>query len=455
MKKYLMRGGINPLEAMTPDDVVAGNSLGANSGNLLYAFGVYRTLMTEDVIIDMDYYGVERRYKDEDIDFINQEYDAYICPLADAFRDAFTGKLVKYAKFFNKLKIPCYVIGLGMRSSYDGVLESNFVFDESARMFLKAVLNKSAMIGIRGGITGSYLQRLGFKEDRDFKVIGCPSMYTFGRELPQRSLQLDSNGMLPESTRLAVNMSTLTPENVLQFLFDQIERFPDHYCIEQGEAELRMLYYGVNYITNKKDENTLLPLTVSHPLLKEDRYRFFVNVATWFRFLRERDLSVGGKLHGNVAAVISGCPALFIPLDGRMRELIEYHDFPCVPHDQIKEGDTLEALMERVDMQSHLGKQAENFDRFIDFLDLNGLDHIYKEDRNRKDAPVDQRMQEIEYPEVTSILNCTAEEAAIRFNTYLKTQKKELVRTKKELQRVKNSRSWKWTKPLRALSKNL
>lgn len=434
-----MRGGESPLDTFTPEEIIEKNLIGANSGNLLYAFGVYRTLMTEEVRIDVDYYGVERFFSDEDINRINEEYDAYICPLADAFRDAFAGKLVKYANFFNKLKIPCYVIGLGVRAPYESSVKDGFAFDEQAKTFVKAVLNKSSLLGLRGEITAEYLKHLGFQEDRDFQVIGCPSMYTFGRELPQRKLQFSSDGKLIPSTKVSCNMSSITPENVLGFLFSQMDRFPNHFCVEQNEAELRLLYNGVRYVTNQKENFTLLPLEITHPLLQENRYKFFINVKTWFEFLGTMDLCMGSKLHGNVAGILSGCPTLFIPLDGRMRELVSYHNFPAVPYNCIKETDYLEDILGKVDLQSHLKRQGENFDRFINFLDKNGLDHIYKGDKTIGCAPIDELMNEKEYPVVESILTCSRDEAVRRFNVYNERNRKTISSLKKENKMLKQA----------------
>lgn len=431
MKKYLMRGGISPIEAMAPEMVIEKNAIGSNSGNLLYAFGVYRTLMTEDVVIDMDYYGVEMNYTDKDIARINEEYDAYICPLADAFRDAFAGKLLKYADFFSKLKIPCYVIGLGVRTPYEPTIMNRQPFDNEAKRFVKAILDHSSMLGLRGEITGTYLKRLGFTEGRDFQVIGCPSMYMYGRELPQRPLKLDANGLVPHDATISFNMSSITPDNLLAFMMNQIDRFPDHYCIEQNEAELRMLYYGVNYVSDKVKPDTLLPLNVFHPLLQEDRYRVFINVPTWLNFLRGSDLCVGSKLHGNVAGVLAGCPTLFFPLDGRMRELVQVHDFPSIPYTDVPADAKLEEMIARVDMQSHVKKHAQNFDRFVDFLDKNGIDHIYAKDRNRKDAPVDALMAKQTYPEVTSILKCSKEETIHRINSCYQMNRREVAKLRK------------------------
>ena len=148
---------------------------------------------------------------------------------------------------------------------------------------------------------------------------------------------------------------------------------------------------------------------------------------------------MGSKLHGNVAGILSGCPTLFIPLDGRMRELVSYHNFPAVPYNCIKETDYLEDILGKVDLQSHLKRQGENFDRFINFLDKNGLDHIYKEDKTIGCAPIDELMNEKEYPVVESILTCSRDEAVRRFNVYNERNRKTISSLKKENKMLKQA----------------
>ena len=426
MRKILMRGGMTPLDNLSPEVVISDNSIGANSGNLLYAFGVYRTLMTEDTVIDMDYYGVERNYTNTDIARINQEYDAYVCPLADAFRDAFEEKLIKYANFFNKLTIPCYVIGLGLRAPYEPEIEAPRSFDGAAKKFVKAALKKSSVIGLRGEITGEYLKRLGFREDIDYMPIGCPSMYAFGENLPQRALQLS------ESSKISFNLSSITPENIMRFAFQEMQTYKNHYLVEQNRDELRLLYYGTEYRPNK-NASALLPRRISHPLLQEDRYHIYINIPTWVSFLHSIDFSVGSKLHGNVAAVLSGCPALFMPLDSRMRELAAYHDFPSIPYMHIKEDDQIKDLIEKVDLTSHLKKHNANFERFIGFLNKNNVPHIYQDDIARKDAPLDTKMAQISYHEVESILHCSNQEVIRRIGVLAEEQRKIISRLKKKI----------------------
>src|SRR5699024_5431769 len=157
MKNILIRSGISPLDTFNAAYMIKHNSIGGNVGNLIYAYSVYRTLMKEETNIVPDYYSTDPNKADE----INEKYDAYVIPLADAFRKDFIPALRNYTKLIKKLKIPVYVIGVGLRAPFEPNLDEGFPFDEDVKDFVSAVLEKSNLIGLRGEITSNYLSRLG------------------------------------------------------------------------------------------------------------------------------------------------------------------------------------------------------------------------------------------------------------------------------------------------------
>lgn len=85
MKKYLMRSGLHPLEYKTPGDLIDRDFIGTNSGNMLYAYAIFRNLVSPDVTIESDEYVVSM----SKVDDINTNYDGYIIALADAIRPDF------------------------------------------------------------------------------------------------------------------------------------------------------------------------------------------------------------------------------------------------------------------------------------------------------------------------------------------------------------------------------
>lgn len=416
MRKILIRSGMTPLDNFDAAHIINNNSIGGNVGNLIYAYGVYRTLLTEDTVIDADYYSRDSKRADE----INENYDCYIIPLADAFRETFANQLRDYTKLIKKLKIPVIVVGVGLRAPFEPKLNEGFSFDQDVKGFVDAVLEKSNIIGVRGQITADYLSKLGYKAERDHTVIGCPSMYTFGRELNIKDLNINEN------SRVCVNSSRLSPDNVLDFIDRSKNEFSNYMFIPQWMKELELTYSGISelkYLSN-------YPSNRDHEIYKNNNVRFFLNAASWLRFMKESDFSFGARLHGNVTATIAGTPSLIIPKDARMRELADYHKLTSVWWNDIDNNTNIHSIMEKSDFNSPETVQKENFDHFIDFLDKNNVNHIYKNNLDLNDAPLDRMAESLAYTDpVQSITACNIDEVLERSEAYYKVKNNKLKTT--------------------------
>lgn len=66
-------------------------------------------------------------------------------------------------------------------------------------------------------------------------------------------------------------------------------------------------------------------------------------------FLNDSDLTFGSRLHGNIAAVLAGTPALLVTKDSRTRELAEYHHLNAIHESKLNEKLTLQELVEQQD----------------------------------------------------------------------------------------------------------
>lgn len=430
MKKTLLRAGLSPLENFSPLHILQNNSIGSNVGNLVYAYSIYRALTKEDTEVIPNYY----KYDMKKIDEYNESYDCFVIPLADAFRNDFITEMQKMTKFINKLKIPCIVTGVGLRTSFEPELNQPRLFDDDVKEFMKAVLKKSAIVGVRGEITGDYLARLGFKAETDYTVIGCPSMYTFGKGLTVREKTLTKDSLV------SINNSVMSPNNVQNFLERSMKELPNHYFIPQRLDELRLLYAGTPYTHQEKRPD--YPCTLDSRLYVEDRVKFFNNVPTWLEFLRTADLSFGSRLHGNVAAVVSGTPALFIPHDGRMRELTEYHNLTHIWAKDVNDDLNIFELAKKMDFKQILNGHDKRFEHYVDFLDKNKIDHIYHEIPGSEAAPIDAKMAKIDlHGPVESMRKCSIDEMVERWNNYYPSFDRLLAKTKKRAQKAEKDLS--------------
>ena len=113
MSRIYYRGGMSPFETFSPGYILTHNVIGTNVGNFLYLNGVLRSLMIDDNTV-----------------------------LADAFRENFVNELNELTSFVKKLKIPCYVIGVGLKESYEPDFSQPKPQDEAVKKFVTAVLEK-------------------------------------------------------------------------------------------------------------------------------------------------------------------------------------------------------------------------------------------------------------------------------------------------------------------------
>ncbi|MBQ6038604.1 MAG: polysaccharide pyruvyl transferase family protein [Bacteroidaceae bacterium] len=110
---------------------------------------------------------------------------------------------------------------------------------------------------------------------------------------------------------------------------------------------------------------------------KDDRVKCFINVPSWIKFCEDADLFVGNRFHGAVAAILAGAPHIFLPFDGRTRELSAFHHFTTLSPDCIKEDLRFSDYLDLLDFDSFNKYQDANFNNYLGFLENNGLNHIF------------------------------------------------------------------------------
>ncbi|WP_185696128.1 polysaccharide pyruvyl transferase family protein [Weissella viridescens] len=369
MKKYLIRSGLTPLDYKTPSDLIARDFIGTNSGNMLYAYGIFRNLVSPDVTIDSDEYVVSmNRVAD-----INEQYDGYIIALADAIRPDFMPTLKALTKVIRALDIPVYLIGMGVRADY-GVAgaDLHFEYDDIVRDFVAAILEKSSVVGLRGEITSQYLTNLGFKAGQDHVVIGCPSMYAFGPHLKIRDLPRHVN---LQTARFTTNLSKSAPQATMDYLNHLHRDYADASYIPQEYDEFKLLYTGGS--TFSIDH---YPSHIEDPAYASGQAKFYLNAPTWINDMKSADFSIGTRFHGNVAATLAGTPSITIPIDARMQELVEFHGLPYILPERLAENPTPDVLLQELDVHAPEKKQATNYANFIAFLKANGLEPTIEQD---------------------------------------------------------------------------
>ena len=387
MRKILIHAGISPLDRPNMGRVFRESMFTTNSGNLLFQYAAYRTLMTEDTQFISQL--LERGdHADAFIERVNGECACVALPMANNFRGSYNLKPI--TRFIRRLKIPCVVMGVGLQAADPSLIGQGFPFDADVKDFIDAVLDRSALLGLRGEMTAEYLQHLGYAPERHFTVIGCPSMYSRGLELPRpKPLSL--------SAQTAVNFGYRIdqPRELASLLERGMCLFPDYHIVAQRREEIFMLRYGrpVVYTYDKANRCAdLYPHDDSHPAIREGRMVGFANAKAWLDFMEGMDFNMGSRIHGNIAAVLSGTPTLALTLDTRMEELCRYHEIPHIPASQVDPGADPRSLLEGIDFDQVTRGHARRFEHFVDFLNANGLEHIYSHGLTPPDVPFDRAL---------------------------------------------------------------
>lgn len=373
-KKILIRAGCTPFEYLTVREVSDDNLFGNNVGNLLYAFSIFRWLMTdENVELVPDRYRPERGLcSDADIDRINQEYDRYIVPMADTFRKSFEENLRIYTQFIRKLKIPVIVIGVGISGGLETNAPVNCVPDEVVKEFLNTVLDHSAIVGLRGEHTCMLLEKLGYQEGKHITPIGCPSLYTYGERLKLSDPDIAGDKRLILTNNIFAN----TP--VHRFIRKTAQEYPEFFYIPQRVEELRMYYSGRDMdLKTFPDNRKQYPVSLRDPFFVKGHTAFPMNIPGWMKLTKGSGMAVGPRLHGSVVSMLTGVPALLIRKDWRTTEVGEYHHIPMISQFSVTDKTRLEELAGQFDFHAPEKVHKENLKHYRDFLAANAVANIY------------------------------------------------------------------------------
>jgi hypothetical protein len=382
MRHILLRSPKDPFEVVSPEETLDRNLIGSNSGNLIFLEASYKILATRGTTVTPDRFRARPGQAAE----INERYDAYVIPLANAFRPSFEPHLIRLTRVIERLTIPVVILGVGAQSTvrYDHGRLSRI--DTSVKSFVSAVLDHAPSIGVRGEFTHDYLRALGF---RDVEVIGCPSMFLNGDRM---RIEKRIPELLPDS-RLAMNVSPYV-KAMGDIVMSHVAKYPNLTYVAQDIASLELMLWGEP--PKQVDQGSKLPVHRSHPLFSGDKARFFVDPWPWLEHLATYDFSFGTRIHGNIAALVAGIPAYVLAHDSRTLELARYFGIPHRPMTAV--SPTLDAaeLYAEADYGELNRGHAARFATFTGYLERHGLGHVFAEGEDP--AAFDERIAAIEFP---------------------------------------------------------
>lgn len=370
MSRLLIRTGKSPFTAVTPESTLTQDVFNSNTGNFLFQHAVWESLDIDGAELTANSTLSERRKSsDADIAAVNEKFDHFVVPFANAFRPDFVKQLDRLSDSIERLTIPVSVVGVGAQAPASMSLEDLAPIREATKRFVSAVLDRSPSIGVRGEFTAKFLADLGFGSEH-VDIIGCPSLFRCGPDY-----RVEKNAAsLPEDAALALNLTPEVP-GIGQFSLEQAEKNRRLTYIAQDGHDLRLLLWGVTR-PNVSDLNA--PIHISHPLYRDGRMLMFVDQWTWFDYLSRQDFAYGTRFHGNVAALMAGIPAMLLAHDSRTIELADYHQMPHRTVTKFTEPISAAELYEQTDLTAFNEAIPKGFARYRAFLERHHLHHKWQ-----------------------------------------------------------------------------
>lgn len=382
MTRILIRAGKNPFTPLGAYETFDRNAIGNNNGNLLFSSAVHKLLSADGV--EVEAHGLS--FNAGQAESVSDNFDTFVLPLANAFRESFEGSLKALTAFIDKLTIPTVMLSGGAQSGPDGTFSNLARIEGTVIKFCRAVLKRSSHITVRGEQTAEYIRSLGFS---DVLVIGCPSMTFNGPGHMVRAVE-------PKSQyRLAYNIES--SKDIMGDLIEKVEAQHDATYFPQDMATFEMMLWGVEKYNAARDDR--LPLRSSHPQFADNKAEFMLDPHVWMSRMRDMDLSFGPRIHGNVVSLLAGTPSVVFAHDSRTQELSDYHEIPHFRLSEISSVVSLEQVIERADYKNFNAHHTQRFDKVVDFLKDNGISTIYDDGQESARAEYERRISSVKFPE--------------------------------------------------------
>lgn len=297
---------------LEPDYNYPGNITEWKANNTKYASNHGASLISRAIAKE---FNAEFVNDFSDINSLNQRYD--LCIIAFATHVTTKRDVSFYTDIVGRLDMKVVAFSMGVQD-YTNAIDSDFVIHSSMRDLLSVVLEKSAWVGVRGPYTASILHQNGFKH---VLPIGCPTLY-YG-------LRGD----------LAIRKSGSFKKPLLVF-----HRTIAEHCwhLVESSAVLGQDFLDEAIFTNRLEHDGIFVqerdeyLKYENGQAKMEYLRthgtFLSTFDEWFSFIGSHDFVFGPRLHGCIAALIQGIPAVMIYRDLRVKEVAEFFGIPAISY---------------------------------------------------------------------------------------------------------------------------
>lgn len=341
---------------------------GKNLGNFMFCSSVRRFVVTQ----------TRTRKQGIDLEVVARECDGIIIPAANWLQPK--SDFSAMAAQIEQANVPTVILGLGAQAANNGQIPE---LKPGMVRFVKAIADRCDSISVRGPFSAEVLNHYGIK---NVTVTGCPSLLwhlnhsAMVKRLPPpgqvtRIVTAATLPNLPEVPKVddkRMRLARLMLGESIRNGYDHVAQ-AEISMIQASRGELPATDPAWAFLRHAFGGATKAQLAK----YLSSQVRAFANVPEWMVYLANKDFVLGTRLHGVIAALLAGTPAMLVTHDSRTEEMAKFAAIPSVSGHELLETGKIdpEALLARADFAAFNKRQKDYFRDFRSYLDSNGVPH--------------------------------------------------------------------------------
>jgi hypothetical protein len=256
-------------------------------------------------------------------DALSRNFDLVVYSTANALRPGVDPGCT--AEVLNQLTCGFVVLGMGIQNPLP---ETTDGLHPNLLQLLDVCSRKARVFGVRGSDTERWLHARGYT---GATALGCPSLFVYpfnllGLQAPDPAALRDTMtagyiyGQVPRAMAL---LKSFEGERVHYVVQEEVALLTD-----QGLLDERADFYDDATAEVNREVFDAILSRIHARKVSFASYRWFQDPNAWRMFASGCDAFIGDRLHGGVASMQAGTPALLIAEDLRVRELVDFFGIP-------------------------------------------------------------------------------------------------------------------------------
>lgn len=358
----------NPKESKDLSELM--QSCGYNTGNMVWYEAVKKSIKFQEELewIDKAGYG---KIRDKYCDVV------WVLPMANHISIGNTVLEREADSLITKTNDRVVIMGLGaqLTDTLNTPKKLMSALPIERINAIKCLAERSVSIGVRGAVTAECLDCIGV---HNYRIIGCPSFYS-----NKAAVVSVCEKRLSSNERISLNISAYGNEGMASFLnlIKNAGLFNTSRYILQDMLDFPKTIFNNLPITERHMRERFPGFDMSAEAFTDYVKRqgvIFKDIDSWNSFFTESQiqLSVGARFHGNMIALLSGVPAIWLTHDSRTKELCECMNLPHIEIEKVIQIEEFDELLETANYGDNFKKIYEkNFAAYMLFLNENGLQY--------------------------------------------------------------------------------